>query len=229
MKKPHLLLVEDEPSLVITLSDRLKSEGYRVKSVRDGALALELATEKDFDLILLDVQLPSLDGFDVCRDLRQRGRQMPILMLTARSQVPDRVVGLKLGADDYVTKPFEMLELMARIEALLRRSRLEPEEELESFAFGEVEVDFRAAEVKRGGEKIELSAREFDLLRFFVENRGAAVTRDRLLDEVWGWDTSTQTRTVDVHVSQLRHKIEPDPANPKFLVTVRGRGYRFSA
>jgi two-component system alkaline phosphatase synthesis response regulator PhoP len=229
----NLLLVEDEPSLVLTLTDRLESEGYSVTACGDGALAVELASSGNFDILVLDVQLPGKDGFEVCQELRREGITTPILMLTARSQVVDRVVGLKLGADDYLTKPFEMMELLARLEALLRRVRpnesasTAPSVTGNTASFGDITVDFRAAIVTRNGKPIEVSALEFKLLRYFVENQNAVLSRDQLLAEVWGYQASTHTRTVDVHVSSLRQKIEPVPSKPRHLVTVHGMGYRF--
>ena len=224
----RILLVEDEPSLVLTLSDRLLSEGYRVETAGDGDAALALALAEPFDLIVLDVMLPGRDGFEVCRELRSRGSQVPVLMLTARGQVIDRVVGLKLGADDYLTKPFEMAELLARIEALLRRARGTAAAPAGVYAFGDVRVDFRRAEVYRDGVPVPLSALEFKLLSFFIENRGALLTRDELLDKVWGYDAMPVTRTVDVHVGSLRQKLERNPSRPEFILTVHRRGYRFA-
>jgi two-component system alkaline phosphatase synthesis response regulator PhoP len=224
---PRILLVEDEPSLVLTLTDRLESEGYRVETAGDGNVALARVEELPFDLILLDVMLPGKNGFDVCRDLRQRGVAVPILMLTARSQVTDRVVGLKLGADDYLTKPFEMIELLARIEALLRRARTPIAPATGVYAFGPIEVDFRRAEVTRDGAPLSLSALELKLLRHLIDNRGLVVSRDELLDQVWGYGASAHTRTVDVHVASLRQKIEPQPSRPQYIVTVHRLGYKF--
>jgi two-component system alkaline phosphatase synthesis response regulator PhoP len=221
-----LLLVEDEPGLVMTLTDRLLAEGYEVESVGEAPAALERATAGSYDAILLDVMLPGGNGFDVCRTIRQRGIQTPILMLTARGQVVDRVVGLKLGADDYLVKPFEMAELLARIEALLRRAPA-PMPSADGFRFGDVAIDFRRAEVTRAGQRIELSAREFKLLRYFVEHRGAALSRDELLNEVWGYNSMPSTRTVDVHVAWLRQKLEANPRHPEHLLTVHGLGYKF--
>lgn len=223
----RVLLVEDEPGLVMTLTDRLVAEGYAVDSVTDASTALERARAGSYDAILLDVMLPGGNGFDVCRSLRQRGIQTPVLMLTARGQVVDRVVGLKLGADDYLVKPFEMAELLARIEALLRRSFAAPTSD--GFRFGDVTIDFRRAEVTRGGRPVELSAREFKLLRYFVEHRGAAISRDELLNEVWGYNAMPSTRTVDVHVAWLRQKLEANPRHPEHLLTVHGLGYKFVA
>jgi two-component system alkaline phosphatase synthesis response regulator PhoP len=223
----RILLVEDEESLILTLRDRFQSEGYLVTVESDGESALATGTRTPFDLIVLDVALPRKNGFDVCRDLRQRGIQTPILMLTARGQVIDRVLGLKLGADDYVTKPFDASELLARIEALLRRSRSINEASPDSFAFGDIRVDFRSAVVLRDGQVVDLSSLEFKLLRYFVERRGALLTRDELLEKVWGYDAMPVTRTVDVHVASLRQKLEKNPSRPDFIVTVHGLGYKF--
>ncbi|MGH9754943.1 MAG: response regulator transcription factor [Blastocatellia bacterium] len=223
----RILLVEDEPGLVLTLTDRLMSEGYKVESARDGGDGFERALNEAFDTIILDVMLPRKNGFDVCRDLRHRGVNTPILMLTARGQVVDKVVGLKLGADDYLTKPFEMVELLARVEALLRRAPAAPSRQSEIYQFDSVKIDFRRAEVERGGLKIELSAKEFQLLRYFVEHREATLSRDELLNEVWGYDAMPTTRTVDVHVAWLRQKLEPHPRRPRFILTVHGMGYKF--
>jgi two-component system alkaline phosphatase synthesis response regulator PhoP len=224
----RILVVEDEPSLVLTLTDRLTAEGYAVESVEDGAEGFDRALGGTYDLVLLDVMLPGKNGFDVCRDLRRRGVETPILMLTARGQVVDRVVGLKLGADDYLAKPFDFAELSARIEALLRRSRTPIASRSGSYRFGDVEVDFAHGEVRRGSGPIELTALEYKLLVHFVEHRGRVLTREQLLDEVWGYEATPISRTVDVHVAALRQKIEADPKRPAFLLTVHGRGYRFS-
>ncbi len=228
----RILLVEDEPGLVITLTDRLATEGYAVETAQDGEAGLAQAAREPFDLIILDVMLPRKNGLDVCRDLRQRGIHSPIIMLTARGQVFDRVVGLKLGADDYVTKPFEMIELLARIEALLRRAPTaaadHPAQLPETYQFGGVAVDFRRAEVWRGGQLIELSALEFKLLRYLIEHRGDALSRDELLNGVWGYDAMPSTRTVDVHIAWLRQKLEPNPRHPQFILTVHGLGYKFA-
>jgi len=223
----RILLIEDEPGLVMTLTDRLTSEGYVVASERDGEAGLELASLESFDAIILDVMLPHKNGFDICRDLRQRGVQTPVLMLTARGQLVDKVVGLKLGADDYLTKPFEMIELLARLEALLRRAPIKPSSPPEVYQFGPNRVDFRRVEVERDGRKVELSAKEFQLLRYFIEHREATISRDVLLNEVWGYDAMPTTRTVDVHVAWLRQKIEPNPRHPQFVLTVHGMGYKF--
>jgi two-component system alkaline phosphatase synthesis response regulator PhoP len=224
---PRVLLVEDEAGLRLTLSDRLASEGYTVESASDGEAGLARATTGGYDLIVLDVMLPRMNGFDVCREARQRGVTTPILMLTARGQVVDKVVGLKLGADDYLTKPFETIELMARLEALLRRVPSSPEPGGDTYRFGDVAVDFRKMEVARGGALLELSAREFKLLRHFIAHRGATLSRDQLLADVWGYDEMPLTRTVDVHVAGLRQKIEANPKVPEYILTVHGLGYKF--
>jgi len=225
----HILLVEDEPGLQLTLSDRLRREGYTVETAGDGAAGLEQAASGRFDLVLLDVMLPKKNGFDVLRDLRQRGVETPVVMLTARGQVVDTVVGLKLGADDYLAKPFEMMELLARIEARLRRRAAPAPTSTpnEGYQFGDVRIDYRSAEVFRGTEAIDLSAREYQLLRYLIEHRGEIISRDQLLNEVWGYNAMPSTRTVDVHVAWLRQKIEPNPRHPQFLLTVHGLGYRF--
>jgi len=225
---PRVLLVEDEAGLRLTLNDRLVSEGYDVETAADGEAALSEAATGNYDLIVLDVMLPRMNGFDVCREVRRRGVTTPILMLTARGQVVDKVVGLKLGADDYLTKPFEALELMARLEALLRRRPSSPQPGGGTYRFGEVVVDFRRAEVRRGGTPVELSAREFKLLRHFIEHRGATLSRELLLAEVWGYDETPLTRTVDVHVAGLRQKIEANPKSPAYILTIHGLGYKFA-
>jgi two-component system alkaline phosphatase synthesis response regulator PhoP len=223
----RILLVEDEPGLVLTLTDRLTTEGYRVETAGDAPTAFARATQEPFDLILLDVMLPGGSGFDVCRDLRQRGLKLPIIMLTARGQVIDKVLGLKIGADDYITKPFESLELLARIEVQLRR-RVAPELSGDRYVFGNVQVDFRRAEVHRDAQVVELSAKEFKLLRYLIEHRGAALSRNELLDEVWGYDSAVTTRTVDVHIAGLRQKLEANQRHPQFILTIHGVGYKFS-
>ncbi len=225
----RLLLVEDEPGLQLALSDRLTAEGYAVETAGDGNLAVTRATGEPFDVIVLDVMLPGRDGFDVARAIRQHGIQTPILMLTARTQVVDRVVGLKLGADDYLTKPFETIELLARIEALLRRVPSGSSGmSLERYQFGDISVDVRKAEVKQKGEMLDLSAKEFQLLKYFIEHRGATISRDELLHEVWGYNATPSTRTVDVHVAWLRQKLEPNPRVPQYILTVHGMGYKFA-
>ena len=223
----RVLLVEDEPGLVLTLTDRLTSEGYQVSSATDGPTAMAIAGKQHFDVILLDVMLPGMSGFDVCRDLRQQGLKTPIIMLTARGQVMDKVLGLKIGADDYLTKPFDMLELLARVEVQLRRASALSGTSAAEYRFGDVTVNFRKAEVVRGGTPLELSAREFLLLKYFIEHREATLTRDELLNEVWGYHSMPSTRTVDVHVAWLRQKIEENPRHPQYVLTVHGMGYKF--
>ncbi len=228
MPSARLLLVEDEPGLQLTLSDRLSAEGYQVETAGDGNTAIRRGSGEPFDLIVLDVMLPGKDGFEVARALRQQGVMTPILMLTARTQVVDRVVGLKLGADDYLTKPFDPMELLARLEALMRRAPASSGVSLERYQFGEVLVDVRRAEVSRNGDPLELSAKEFQLLRYFIENRGTTLSRETLLQDVWGYTATPSTRTVDVHVAWLRQKLEPNPRVPQFILTVHGMGYKFA-
>jgi len=222
-----VLLIEDEAGLVLTVTDRLRSENFDVKSATDGESGLNAALSENFDLIILDVMLPKKNGYDVCRDLRQKSVSTPILMLTARGETIDKVLGLKLGADDYLTKPFEVIELLARIEALLRRSPNTVQNAGENFRFGDVTIDFKRAEVTKNNQPVELSAIEFKLLRFLIENRGAVHSRDKLLDEVWGYDAMPSTRTVDVHVAWLRQKLETNAKHPQFIQTVHGLGYKF--
>jgi len=223
-----ILLVEDEEGLILTLTDRLVSEGFDVVSAKDGESGFDLAASQSFDLILLDVMLPKKNGNDVCRDLRQQGISTPILMLTAKGETIDKVLGLKLGADDYLTKPFEVMELLARIEALLRRAPAKLNgHSTDSFRFGDVIVDFKRATVAKEETAVELSAMEFKLLQYLIENRGLVHSRDHLLDQVWGYDAMPSTRTVDVHVAWLRRKIEPNPRRPQYILTVHGLGYKF--
>lgn len=223
-----ILLVEDEKGLIITLTDRLTSEGFDVTSAADGKQGFDLASSESFDLIILDVMLPKKNGYDVCRDLRQKGISTPILMLTAKGETIDKVLGLKLGADDYLTKPFEVIELLARVEALLRRSPAQAESLVNgAFRFGEIGIDFKKAEVTRNNSPVDLSAMEFRLLQFFIENRGTVHSRDDLLDAVWGYDAMPTTRTVDVHIAWLRQKLEENPRHPQFIQTVHGMGYKF--
>jgi two-component system alkaline phosphatase synthesis response regulator PhoP len=221
----NILLIEDEEALQMTLGDRLRSEGYVVNSATDGDQGFDKATRLPFDLIILDIMLPHRNGFDLCRDIRLAGLATPILLLTARGQTAEKVVGLKLGADDYVTKPFDTLELMARIEALLRRAPARTGQGLHQF--GSIRVDFRGTQVLREGKPVYLSAREFQLLRYFIEHKGATLSRDEILREVWGYEAGTFTRTVDVHIAGLRQKLEKSPRQPSLIVTVPGVGYKF--
>jgi two-component system alkaline phosphatase synthesis response regulator PhoP len=224
----RVLLIEDEPGLVFTLTDRLQSEGYEVASATDGRTGFARASAEQWDAILLDVMLPGMSGFDVCRNLRQQGVPTPIIMLTARGQVIDKVLGLRIGADDYLTKPFDMMELLARLEVQLRRHAPAPPG-VEQLRFGDVVVDTRKAEVTRAGMPVDLSAREFLLLKYFLEHRGATLTREQLLNEVWGYHAMPSTRTIDVHVAWLRQKIEPNPRHPQYILTIHGLGYKFAA
>jgi len=227
----HILIVEDENELCMTLGDRLRSEGYVVDFALDGKAGLEKGTHLPFDLIILDIMLPFRSGLDVCTEIRRAGLTTPILLLTARSQTVEKVIGLKLGADDYVTKPFDTSELMARVEALLRRSPGKSETAgrggSETYRIGQIVLDTRRARVTNHGEPVTLTAREFHLLRYLVENQGVNISRDELLEQVWGQKSGTLTRTVDMHVASLRQKLESSPKNPEMILTVPGIGYRF--
>jgi two-component system, OmpR family, alkaline phosphatase synthesis response regulator PhoP len=223
----RILLVEDEAGLRRTLKDLLVSSGYVVETSGDGVEAQGRAETESFDLIVLDVMLPSRSGFDVARNLRKNGVQTPILMLTARTELNNKVQGFKSGADDYVTKPFEAPELLVRVEALLRRAQTGSRKKIQAWDFEDISVDFTKARLIRKGKQIDLSERECRLLQHLIESRGEVVTRDELLEEVWGYEAPPMTRTVDVHISWLRQKLEDDPANPRFIVTVHGQGYRF--
>jgi DNA-binding response OmpR family regulator len=239
MESERILVVEDDSTLLETISYNLERQGYRVYKAADGLAALEKARKRELDLIVLDVMLPKLDGFEVCRILRQE-MNVPIMMLTARTEEVDRVVGLEMGADDYLTKPFSMRELMARVKAMLRRVRLTREEiqadgtqpaaigeRPQTLKFDDLVIDQGRREVTMGGELLQIKPKEFDLLLFLARHKGTVLSRDLILERVWGWDFAGGSRTVDVHVRWLREKIEPDPANPVRIVTVRGVGYRF--
>jgi two-component system alkaline phosphatase synthesis response regulator PhoP len=223
--KESVLLIEDDQSIQAALGLRLRSEGYVVETASDGTEGLEKATTSPFDLIILDVMLPDRNGLDICREIRQAGLATPILLLTARNQTTDKVIGLKLGADDYVTKPFKSAELMARIEVLLRRVPVRSGQGVHQF--GPIRVDLRRAEVTRDGTPVYLSAREFQLLRYFIEHAEATIPRSELLQFIWGYNGKTLTRTVDMHVSSLREKLEQNPKCPELIVTVSGVGYKF--
>jgi two-component system, OmpR family, alkaline phosphatase synthesis response regulator PhoP len=221
----NVLLVEDEHALRTALGVRLRAEGYTVDTAADGHEALDKATNLPFDLIILDVMLPHRNGFDVCRHIRQLGLAMPILMLTVRDELVDKVVGLKIGADDYMTKPFEAAELIARIEALLRRLPVHSGRGVHQF--GSITVDVARAEVTRAGKPVYLTGREFQLLWYLIQRAGSTVPRSEVLQSLWGYSASTFTRTVDTHIASLRQKIEDDPKNPELIVTVQGIGYKF--
>jgi two-component system alkaline phosphatase synthesis response regulator PhoP len=223
----RLFLVEDDPRLVRALTDLLGDQGYTLDVATNGSDALKLAKSQSFDLIILDVMLPFRSGVEVCKELRESGIDTPILMLTARDRVNDKVTGFKSGADDYLTKPFEVDELRARIEALLRRTSRTSRNRMSEYRFGDVIVNFNKLKVTCRGWTTDLTERESRLLRYFIEHRGEIVTRDQLLQEVWGYNPALYTRTVDVHILRLRQKIEEDPKNPQFVVTVHGMGYRF--
>jgi two-component system alkaline phosphatase synthesis response regulator PhoP len=225
----RILLVEDEPGLVLTLTDLLQAEGYQVESAVDGPTGLTRASKEPFDLVILDVMLPGKSGLDVCRELRQQGKDVAVLMLTAKTQLIDRVVGLKLGADDYLTKPFEPPELLARVEALLRRVKRENFTPVRRFQFGDVEVDFDQGDASKGGVPVSLAGKELELLRYLIDRRGNAVSRDELLEGVWQYQPGVSSRTVDVHIAWLRQKLEDNPHTPRYIHTVRGMGYRFSS
>ena len=224
---PRILIVDDEPEMLRGLEDNLQFEGYQTVAAPDGRRGLALALSEAPDLILLDVMMPGMSGWDLCRELRHRGLVVPVIMLTARGEEVDRVLGLELGADDYVTKPFSLRELMARIRAVLRRPG--PRQKFEEFAFGSVRVHLRARQAFKGGHEVRLTRKEFDLLRYLVEHPGEVITRDRLLDEVWGYERFPTTRTVDTHILRLRQKFEDDPERPAHILTAHGQGYRFVA
>jgi two-component system alkaline phosphatase synthesis response regulator PhoP len=223
----RILIVEDESGLATTLKDRLQKEGHTVSVALDGNSGMVTALREPFDLLILDLMLPGQNGLTICQKLRQVGSNAPILMLTARRQTMDKVIGLRTGADDYLTKPFKMVELIARVDALLRRAGGRTTGQ-SRYQFGDLHIDIRSTEVKREGRPVAMSAKEFQLLRYFVENPGATLSRDQLLRDVWGYGGQPTTRTVDVHVAWLRQKIEKDPKNPQLILTVVGLGYKFA-
>jgi DNA-binding response OmpR family regulator len=222
----RILIVEDEPNMVAGLRDNFEFEGYEVLTAYDGEQGLERAMAESPDLVVLDVMMPKMSGLEVCKQLRAKRPSIPIIMLTARGQEVDKVVGLELGADDYVTKPFSIRELIARVKAVLRRGHVVPRDQ-ERYSFGDAEVDLHACRVTRQGRELEFSSTEFELLRYFVSHPGEVLSRDRLLEEVWGYDSYPTTRTVDAHLVRLRQKLEPNPEQPRYFLTVHGTGYRF--
>jgi DNA-binding response OmpR family regulator len=222
----RILIVEDEPNMVAGLRDNFEYEGYEVLTAADGVEGLERALNEGPDLVVLDVMMPRMSGLDVCKQLKAKRPSIPIIMLTARGQEVDKVVGLELGADDYVTKPFSIRELLARVKAVLRRARPLPKQQ-ERYTFGEVEVDLKSCQVTRKGASVEVSSKEFELLKFFLCHSGETLSRDKLLEEVWGYDRFPTTRTVDAHIVRLRQKLEPKPEEPRFILTVHGTGYKF--
>lgn len=221
-----ILIIEDEESILMALEDNLKLEGYDVSSAKDGELGLSMAEEQGYDIIILDIMLPKMDGFEICKQLRQEGITTPILMLTAKGQEIDKILGLELGADDYVTKPYSPRELLARVKALLRRAK-QTEQEIGLYIFGDVEIDFIKYEARKKGKPIYLTALEFDLLHFLIKFKGQVKSRDSILDEVWGAEVYVHPRTVDKHIADLRKKIEDDPPNPKYIIGIRSVGYKF--
>ncbi|HTZ95896.1 MAG TPA: response regulator transcription factor [Terriglobales bacterium] len=221
-----ILIVEDEPNMVSGLRDNFEFEGYQVITAPDGVAGLERALSEMPDIVILDVMMPRMSGLDVCKQLKAKRPSLPIIMLTARGQEVDKVVGLELGADDYVTKPFSIRELLARVKAVMRRAGITTKP-AEKFAFGDVEVNFKSCQVSKRGKAVDFSSKEFDLLKFFLHHPGETLSRDRLLEEVWGYDHFPTTRTVDAHVVRLRQKVEPRPEEPRFILTVHGTGYKF--
>jgi len=221
-----ILIVEDEPNMVAGLRDNFEFEGHQVITAPDGVAGLERALSESPDLVILDVMMPRMSGLDVCKQLKSKKPSVPIIMLTARGQEVDKVVGLELGADDYVTKPFSIRELLARVKAVLRRGGFAGKEQ-EKFAFGEVEVNVRSCQVSKKGKSVDFSSKEFELLKYFLHHPGETLSRDRLLEEVWGYDRFPTTRTVDAHIVRLRQKVEPKPEEPRFILTVHGTGYKF--
>ncbi len=224
----RILIVEDEPKMVAGLRDNFEYEGYEVLTAHDGLEGLDRALASSPDLIVLDVMMPKMSGLDVCRQLKMKRPSIPIIMLTARGQEVDKVVGLELGADDYVTKPFSIRELLARVKAVLRRSHALPQDQ-DRHSFADVEVDMHACRVTKGGTQLEFTTKEYELLTYFLCHPGQSLSRERLLEEVWGYEVQTNTRTVDAHLVRLRQKLEPNPEQPRFFLTVHGTGYKFAA
>jgi DNA-binding response OmpR family regulator len=225
---PKILIVEDEPKMVAGLRDNFEYEGYEVMTAHDGVEGLDRALATSPDLIVLDVMMPRMSGLDVCRKLKSKRPSIPIIMLTARGQEVDKVVGLELGADDYVTKPFSIRELLARVKAVLRRSHTLPQDQ-DRYTFADIEVDMHACRVTRNGKPLDFTSKEFELLKYFICHPGENLSRERLLDEVWGYENQTNSRTVDAHLVRLRQKLEAAPEQPRFFLTVHGTGYKFAA
>ena len=224
--RAKILVVEDEPNMVVGLRDNFEFEGYEVITAADGVEGLKRALEESPDLVVLDVMMPRMSGLEVCKQLRAKRASLPIIMLTARGQEVDKVVGLELGADDYVTKPFSIRELLARVKAVLRRTAVIPKDQ-EQHSFGDVEVDLRRCRVLKSGKALDVSSKEFELLKYFISHSGETLSRHRLLEDVWGYEHYPTTRTVDTHLVRLRQKLEPNPEEPQYFLTVHGTGYRF--
>ena len=223
---PRILIVDDEPEIVRGLEDNLRFEGYQTLSASDGVRGLALALSEAPDLVLLDIMMPGMSGWDVCRQMRDRGLDVPVIMLTARGEEADRVLGLELGADDYVTKPFSIRELLARVRAILRRTE-GSKKRLSRYRFADVELDFETYRAKKGEEALDLSPREFELLRYLIERKGETVSREKLLEDVWGYESYPSTRTVDTHIAKLRAKIGDSGSDPRYILTIHGVGYKF--
>lgn len=223
----RVLIVEDDEAMANALRIGFEHEDYSVSQARDGAEGLRMASEEQYEIIILDVMMPKMSGLDVCQQLRKSNNTTPIILLTARGQEIDKVVGLKIGADDYVTKPFSFLELLARAEAVQRRGKTQRPDDLNFYEFGDVQIDFKRHEASKGGKALALSVREFNLLKYFIQHKGEIVTRDQLLDSVWGYNSFPVTRTVDTHLGKLRQKIEDSPNEPHFIITVHRLGYKF--
>jgi two-component system alkaline phosphatase synthesis response regulator PhoP len=225
-RRQRILIVEDEPDMVLGLRDNFEFEGYDVVTAPDGVAGLEKARTEKPDLMILDIMMPKLSGLEVCKTLRGEGFEKPIIMLTARGQEIDKVVGLELGADDYVTKPFSIRELLARVRAILRRTE-GAKRRLARYRFADVELDFEVYRATRGGEALDMSPREFELLRYLIERKGETVSRDQLLEDVWGYESYPSTRTVDTHIAKLRAKIGDSGSEPRYILTMHGAGYKF--
>jgi len=223
----RILIVEDEPEMRLGLTDNFEFEGYEVLTAGDGIEGLEKALTQEPDLIILDVMLPGISGFDVCKELKAKGSEVPIIMLTARGQEVDKVVGLELGADDYITKPFSVRELLARVKAVLRRIERNQGRQIHTFQLGEIEIDFEHYIARKGKKELNFTHKEFEILKYFIQHKGQTVSRSQLLDDIWGYEASPTTRTVDNHILKLRQKVEPDPAHPSYILTVHGIGYKF--